>query len=427
MDSIGTVSQAFVAETRIWKTTNLTWAPATTGNFTGRPIYDAALPDTFLPAVQAAFDAWAAVSPLTFTRVSDGANVDIRLGLESLDGPGNIGGNTLKRLDTDEILSADIRFDIDETFVDGRDGNAFPNYSIFHFALHEIGHALGLGHEDDLSTIMSSVFDQRLLGLTQDDIDGIQTQYGAPGSGGGDTGGTGELRVGGDSANDNIDAGGGPDTLYGLGGNDTLAAGTGNDAVFGNRGLDSRDGGGGNDTLRGQFDDDVLLGGDDDDQLFGGAGQDTVIGGAGNDIPGGNSGNDIVNGGSGNDTVRGQGGNDTLSGDDGNDTLVGHAGRDSLNGGTGDDLLIGGPGDDTQTGGAGVDTFVFGTLQGADTIADFEDGIDRINLVGVTFADVDITDTANGARITFEDTPTTAITLTGVNADALGAADFVFT
>ena len=63
-----------------------------------------------------------------------------------------------------------------------------------------------------------------------------------------------------------------------------------------------------------------------------------------------------------NDSLRGNDGNNRLRGLDGNDTLIGEAGNDRLEGGNGDD------------------TFVFGLRHGDDTIDDFTDGQDRINL-----------------------------------------------
>jgi len=68
--------------------------------------------------------------------------------------------------------------------------------------------------------------------------------------------------------------------------------------------------------------------------------------GTGNDMV---MGNDVAN------TLSGSAGNDTLSGGDGNDTLVGGAGNDSLMGGDGDDVFVGGAGADRFEGGAGLD------------------------------------------------------------------------
>ena len=67
--------------------------------------------------------------------------------------------------------------------------------------------------------------------------------------------------------------------------------------------------------------------------------------------------------------------------DGSNDTrIVGLGGNDRLLGGEGDDRLEGGAGDDVLYGGSGDDTFVFLAGHGTDTILDFTDGDDRIDL-----------------------------------------------
>jgi Ca2+-binding RTX toxin-like protein len=67
------------------------------------------------------------------------------------------------------------------------------------------------------------------------------------------------------------------------------------------------------------------------------------------------------------------------------DTLIGTKFDDALFGGAGNDTLVGGAGADALTGGAGADTFVIATPGEADTIADFEAGIDTIELAGAAF------------------------------------------
>jgi Ca2+-binding RTX toxin-like protein len=64
-----------------------------------------------------------------------------------------------------------------------------------------------------------------------------------------------------------------------------------------------------------------------------------------------------------------------------NDTLTGGAGADSLDGGEGADSL---------TGGGGADSFVFNNAPnaGADTIADFTIGVDKIALSLSQFGDI---------------------------------------
>jgi hypothetical protein len=52
---------------------------------------------------------------------------------------------------------------------------------IFSVALHEAGHALGLGHSDQPGAVMYPYY-HLASGLTDDDIAGIQALYGAPGT-----------------------------------------------------------------------------------------------------------------------------------------------------------------------------------------------------------------------------------------------------
>lgn len=133
------------------------------------------------------------------------------------------------------------------------------------------------------------------------------------------------------------------------------------------------------------------------ENAIGGAGNDALLGDDGpNQLSGGlafETGNDRIEGRGGNDLLTGEGGNDTLLGGDGDDTLVGDGGfgfgNDVLDGGAGNDVLIAGRGIDDMTGGAGADRFVFesfadfigtATFSGFDTIHDFQQGVDVIDL-----------------------------------------------
>jgi Ca2+-binding RTX toxin-like protein len=53
-----------------------------------------------------------------------------------------------------------------------------------------------------------------------------------------------------------------------------------------------------------------------------------------------------------------------------------------LDGGDGNDVLHGGQGSDLLTGGAGADRFEFSGFNGTDTIADFQQGLDKIDILG---------------------------------------------
>jgi serralysin len=82
-------------------------------------------------------------------------------------------------------------------------------------------------------------------------------------------------------------------------------------------------------------------------------------------------------------------GNDTLIASDLGCTLQGRGGNDTLIGGAGNDRLICGSGIDVMSGGAGADTFVFAIGDSSpaagqhDRITDFVSGVDHIDLTGI--------------------------------------------
>ena len=125
-----------------------------------------------------------------------------------------------------------------------------------------------------------------------------------------------------------------------------------------------------------------IVGTNADDKLKGDRTPNELQGGKGADVLRGQGGRDILRGGAGKDTLVGGTGKDDLRGDGGQDTLRGGSGNDSLLGGGGNDRLQGDGGKDTLTGGSGKDTYVIRPKDGLDTITDFQDGRDRIQLKG---------------------------------------------
>ncbi|MBI5942552.1 MAG: hypothetical protein HY859_19270, partial [Caulobacterales bacterium] len=88
----------------------------------------------------------------------------------------------------------------------------------------------------------------------------------------------------------------------------------------------------------------------------------------------------------------------------------------------GDDILIGGTGADSLTGGAGADVFVFTAGGGADTINDFEDGVDLID-ASAFGGFVSVVQSGADTLITFSD-GTTALLL-NTQADLISSADMI--
>ncbi len=123
-----------------------------------------------------------------------------------------------------------------------------------------------------------------------------------------------------------------------------------------------------------------------------GSGNDTVYGNdAANRIEGG-AGDDVLHGSNGNDELVGQAGKDTLNGDDGDDTIWGSGGRDVINGGTGNDTLHGNGDGDKIFGDAGNDTLYGGSscdlLKGGENNDTLYGGEHHDNLQGQNGDDV---------------------------------------
>ncbi|TAK48585.1 MAG: hypothetical protein EPO23_08160 [Xanthobacteraceae bacterium] len=276
-------------------------------------------------------------------------------------------------------------------------------------------------------------------------------QYWQTATSGNDTlyGWRGNDNINGGAGNDTIYGAAGADTINGGAGSDTLYGGDGDDILVGGGGLDFVDGGSGSDTYSFQFAgtgnnwtvdmvaraatssigtetfaniENILAGGGDDtingdnsantlngaagnDYIFGGGGADMIYGGDGDDMLIGGGGLDFVDGGNGSDTysfqLAGPGNNwavdmvartatssigtesfaniENISAGAGNDTIVGDANAN---------VITGGAGNDTLTGGGGADTFAYGAGWAADTITDWQNGVDKLDFTALASAGV---------------------------------------
>lgn len=181
---------------------------------------------------------------------------------------------------------------------------------------------------------------------------------------------------------------------------------------------------------------DILEDSDAWDHLVGRDGNDTLTGAAGDDVLEGNAGEDTLSGGTGNDRLLGGIGKDRLEGGDQEDELQGGDGDDTLDAGAGHDMLEGGKGNDTMTGGPGADAFIVDPESGHDVVLDFEatgeaqGAFDHIAFINITPDQVRVTDTAEGARVSWDTngdgTEEGSILLRGVAVSSLRQSDFMF-
>jgi serralysin len=351
-----------------------------------------------------ALEAWETVADLEFVEVRSGGQITFDDEASGAYATSTTWGTT--------ITGAQINISRDWLT---RYGTELNSYSMVAY-VHEIGHALGLGHQgnynggaaygtnqtfvnDSWQMSVMSYFSQQEnttvnasygLPITamMADIMAIQSIYGAATDGvtaGNSVWGHGSnfgtylddafdsFLLGSDAAlgsNRNFVF-----TIYDAGGIDTLDLSplTSHNTVDLNDGAFS--------DIRGRTGAMAIAQGTEIENLVMGSGNDTVTGneldniielGAGNDIARGGAGTDQIWGGAGLDTIYGGDDRDILYGNAGNDLLFGEGGNDLLVGQNDNDTLNGGLGDDVLCGGVGADLFCFDAGSGSDRIKDFD-------------------------------------------------------
>jgi hypothetical protein len=134
--------------------------------------------------IERALREWTRYAKVTISpgvQASAARSIDILFGRGShgdaypFDGPGGVLAHTFYPPPNTEPVAGDMHLDADESW---QVGSGIDLYSV---ALHEAGHALGLGHSDQPGAVMYPYY-KLATGLTSDDIAAVQALYGSVGT-----------------------------------------------------------------------------------------------------------------------------------------------------------------------------------------------------------------------------------------------------
>ena len=337
---------------------------------------------------------WTALTGLTFVEVDGAADI-----VFTDDQPGAFASASYTA--EGETLGAQVN--VSEAWLNSY-GTTTDSYS-FQTYMHEIGHALGLGHagpydgsatygqdnlyaNDSWQVSVMSYFSQFendtvdadyayirtpmpadliAIGALYGDLGtqrGGDTVYGAGGTAGAvyadayaqaDTVAFTILDEGGRDHLDLSDQVLGVEVDLRPGAASSISGQTGNLLIANGTWIEDATGGAGDDRIGGNARGNALDGGGGDDRLEGRGGGDRLDGQDGADLVLGGDGFDTVAGGAGGDIVRGGNNADTARGGTGDDIVGGGASADALYGGGGDDQVRGARGDDRLEGDDGAD------------------------------------------------------------------------
>lgn len=135
----------------------------------------------FETEIVSAFNLWSAVADIDFERVTDngfpsnasGANGDIRIGAHTFDGRFGVLAHAFFPPPNGASISGDMHFDRSEPWSCNASG-----IDIGIVTIHELGHAIGLRHEEGRTAIMNPIYDPQVPTILSDDINGAVAIYG---------------------------------------------------------------------------------------------------------------------------------------------------------------------------------------------------------------------------------------------------------
>lgn len=169
----------YALEGPLWTTRTVTWSLAAAGG-----VFTGAIGPAYQAAVQQAVAQWDDVAGITLVQVADSAAADIRIGFGSFGANAGQVGETDYSYSTGAVQAftpgVTVRIEDPAERPVGGDGlYAGTGTSLAQVVLHEMGHALGLGHSADPSSAMYPVTAANHA-LNATDLDGIHALYGAP-------------------------------------------------------------------------------------------------------------------------------------------------------------------------------------------------------------------------------------------------------